>query len=119
MFCISCAAYNQSTSSACSSCGAALRGGSALADSRAADSPHHASRMLAAAVPLVMLVTVASLLFAQFRIEQSSLNAAYARGLSAESLGSYELALSAYGEAGSFKDATQRRNAIEARIMPV
>lgn len=120
MFCTACATPNPRDARQCAACGATLTG--LLAPRRpAAPSPRRLNRIAARLlylIPVLGLLGAALGVGARVRSEQTAQAAAYARGQAAEAAGQYELALVAYRDAGGYRDADARREAVDAILAP-
>ncbi len=125
MFCVVCAAVNAESREQCAQCGAPLptanRPNTVGNIQQPLGSARRGRRRLARSLlmlPLVLAVVAGGVVAGRLRWEQAGSAAAYARAEHALAAGDYEAAITAFGEAGGFRDAPVRRAEAIATVAP-
>ncbi|HKG24223.1 MAG TPA: hypothetical protein VKB09_01175 [Thermomicrobiales bacterium] len=126
MFCTDCATANPLAAERCIFCGAGL----GLAFPRKIDSartlpkPPRTGRLRGkigrtlSLVPVILVLTAGGAVGARYRSEQSALASSYDRAVRALAAGDYDTAVSAFAQAGDYRDAADRRLATLTEIGP-
>ena len=126
MFCTDCATANPLAAERCASCGAGLT----LTAHRLSILAHvhkksprtgHLRGKIGRAlslVPVILVLTAGGAVGARYRSEQSTLAASYDRAERALAAGDYDAAISAFAQAGTYRDAADRRLATQTEIAP-
>jgi hypothetical protein len=126
MFCTTCAARLPIPSSHCPACGAAISIAPASAE-RLAGSGESASgwlrgdfaeRSRSIALPFVLALIVGGWFFWEFAQQHQHESNAYGRAEQSLMDGDYHAAITAFGEAGSYRDAQDRRRETQAMLAP-
>lgn len=128
MFCTVCASFNPAASRRCAACGADIASGTpplpTQGRSHGEQDPPIGARWrrvvwpMLYVVPLVVLLTAGGVAASRYRMERSTLAAAYARAETALAAGDYAAAIDRFGEAGAYHDALARRAAAQAQLAP-
>jgi Tol biopolymer transport system component len=125
MFCIACATHNPATLSRCATCGTRLSAlAPPLSEAQVQTSltfrrsrKRHLLHLLTV-LPILVMLAGGGLAFAERQAEQQSLESAYRRAETALAAGDYTAAIAAFADAGAYRDAVERKEAITAQIAP-
>lgn len=126
MFCTDCATVNPLAAERCASCGARL--GLPVPPPPHPPSSHPKTARFGrlrgkigpalSLLPLILVITAGGAVGARYRSEQSTLAASYERAERALAAGDYDTAISAFAQAGDYRDAAARRLATLTEIAP-
>jgi Tol biopolymer transport system component len=126
MFCTACASQNPDTLPRCGTCGAPLRHGTtinrATPSGMRRDVQRHAGdrlRIVLSTLAIFVLFVVGGFVIRAYRADQSERSQAYERATASLAAGDYAAAISAFAEAGEYKDAGAQRVSAIATIEPV
>lgn len=127
MFCTRCAAHNPPKVTRCMTCGASVGSISATRPTTPNLIPQRSGtgEMFAAGrkgimlLPFLVALVVGSWFAWQIYDDRQRESAAYARAEKALEVGDYVAAVDAFGEAGAYRDAPERRHATQETLAPV
>jgi Tol biopolymer transport system component len=117
MFCTACATHNPPTADRCQACGASL----AWKDSEGETAARPRTRRMKSMffiLPFLMLLLAGGFVVQRVRAERIDAENAYHNAEEALASGDYETAIADFADAGTYRDASARRDATVAQLAP-